>query len=311
MSAIRVEMSASKADQDLLQVISVKKRGVPESQNVDRVTELVYQGADVNRPFQSVASVKALLRRPTIMGTLIRHGANVTSPKMLIDGKNVLMLAVEDGNVAVVREILRNGRMNLESKTADGSTAIMMAATRGVLENIEMLLGAGANLYKKDNAKNGVLHYAARSGSKDMIRYLLTKGANPNQTNALGETPLMVVVDAYIEGNRRFDLEVLKELALVTDLAITDNRGMNVWTRVMEDTDEETADDVKREILQVFKNEIEHRMKNLLLVQKTMADVELPDDILMKISTMGLHDDGVTEHMQRKLSARTKLNTKR
>lgn len=302
-------MSASNANKELMQIVTVKKRGVPESQVVNKVTELIFEGADVNKPFQSPSTVNALLRRPELMGTLIRHGAKVTPYD--------LMNAIEAGNVAAVEKML-SAPINLEFKTGDGTTALMVAAGSGVVPIVELLIHARASLYKRDKEGNGVLHYAARSGSKEMIRYLLMfkRGVNPNNINNNGETPLMVAADAYAESMRKADLDVLKELSLVSDFGVKDGRGKNVWTRVMEDHDEETANDVKKEMLQVFKDEIEDRIRKTLLVQKTMnkqekTDIELPDDIIMKIATTGLHETGSTAHVMRKFSARSKLNTRK
>lgn len=299
-------MSASRVDKEMMEVLTKRKRGVPESVNVDRLTTLIYEGADVNRPFQQAQTIKSVVARPALLGTLIKHGANIASPKTFVDGKNVLMLAIEDGNLKAVEEILKYGRVNLEAKTGDGETAALLAANKGNVDLMSALVKAGAKLYKKDREKNGVLHYAASSRSEKMIEYLLSMGMNPNAQNMSGKIPLLSAVDKYAETMHADDLKVLRLLAKVSDFQIKDRSGRDVFTIVMDELDEETAKDVKMNIMDVFKGEIEGRMKNLMLLSKRQG-MEIPDDILVKISTMGLDDKLTEDHIRRKYSARSKV----
>lgn len=295
------------ADEEMHTLLTVRKRGVDQHEVASRVTDLIYQGADVNQPFRDAATIRSVLSRPVVLGALIKHGANLASPKTLVDGKNVLMLAVENGNVCAVEEILKKARINVNAKTAEGETAAMLAAMKGNVEVIEALVKAGANLFGKDREKNGVMHYAVGSRSGDMVRYLLKKGVNVNMQNQWGMTPLMAAVDKYAEGGNRGDLEVMQELAKASDLKVKNGQGKDVLQQIMDEMEEEAAEDVRAQIMKVFKEEIEDRMKNMLLVSKREG-IELPDDVMMKIATLGLDETGTRGHVQKKFSARQKMN---
>jgi hypothetical protein len=124
--------------------------------------------------------------------------------------------------------------------------------------------------------------------------------------NVFGMTPVMVAVDSYGESQRDGDLKVLRLLAKRSDLRMKDNKGKDIFQRVLEEMDEETEKDIKMNILQVLREEMEQRMTGLLLLSKR-ENMEIPDDILMKISTLGLHSKGTEGHLQRKWSARSKI----
>ncbi len=292
------------ADKEMQTLLHTQKRRVPETEFASRVTDLVYEGADINKPFRDPATIKTIVKRPMILGALIKHGANVTSPKTFVGDKNVLMVAIEEGQVESVEQIIEHARINLEYKTPDGMTALLLAANKGKVQIAEVLLKAGANLFAKDREKNGVLHYAR--GLK-MVKFLLGTSVDPNAQNVWGVTPLMAAVDSYIEDPREDHLKVVQEVAKVSDLQIKDREGRDVYMRVLNDADAETEADVRRVILQVFKEEVEHRMKNLLLLSKR-EQMDIPDDVMMKIATLGLDKTGTAPHVHRKFSARSKMN---
>ena len=55
---------------------------------------------------------------------------------------------------------------------------------------VKLLLDSRANPYAVDSSGNSGLDYAAGYGRKELLEYLLKVGANVNQPNAQGLTPL-------------------------------------------------------------------------------------------------------------------------
>jgi len=73
-----------------------------------------------------------------------------------------------------------------------GETAHIVAAKFGKLENFRYPteIGADINIRNAKDKNNTALHYAANSGSVDIITLLLDKGMSVNLTNTQDSTPL-------------------------------------------------------------------------------------------------------------------------
>eukprot|EP00438_Fugacium_kawagutii_P013813 Skav210604 [mRNA] locus=scaffold234:65601:66426:+ [translate_table: standard] len=65
---------------------------------------------------------------------------------------------------------------------------------------VKLLLDSRANPYSVDSSGNSGLHYAAGYGRRELLEYLLKVGANVNQPNAQGLTPLGAATQNRQEG---------------------------------------------------------------------------------------------------------------
>lgn len=61
------------------------------------------------------------------------------------------------------------------------------------------LINAGANVNRADRCGSTILHKAAQSGQKKVVRLFLAYGANVNALNSKGCTPLMIAANAKCE----------------------------------------------------------------------------------------------------------------
>ena len=61
----------------------------------------------------------------------------------------------------------------------------------GDAELISLLLGAGADVSRKDNRDNVALHHAAMRGDVEVIKALVEAGSDVDAQNRQGWTPLM------------------------------------------------------------------------------------------------------------------------
>ena len=52
----------------------------------------------------------------------------------------------------------------------------------------------------RGNMGNTLLHFAAKSGNVELIKYLLDNGIGPNVQNDMTETPLHMAAEAYLRG---------------------------------------------------------------------------------------------------------------
>lgn len=72
-----------------------------------------------------------------------------------------------------------------------GVTALMRAAIRNNVNQMQLLIEQGSNLFESDSSGWTALMYAAASGHSEPVQMLLGAGANPNQASPHGDTALM------------------------------------------------------------------------------------------------------------------------
>ena len=120
------------------------------------------------------------------------------------DGSTPLILGAGRGNSSIVRILLTRGA-NTSIADAEGFTALLASAQRGCLAVTKLLVNAGADLQATNGLAHTPLHLAADKGHVGVARELLKAGADPQATNALGHTPLLLAAE-------RGHLEVLTAL---------------------------------------------------------------------------------------------------
>jgi len=187
---------------------------------------LLDHGADVNvghRPLFRTALMHAAFRgcKPSVT-LLLDQGADVGHED--IDGKAALVIAAENGQVEVldlllakyvgeaaeksglsaklfcaaawygktgtIEHLVRRG-FDIESKDADGQTALALVAGGGNQKAVAELLQAGADIDAEDRYRNTALSAAVRWGNKKVVEVLLQRGANIEARDRSGSTPLI------------------------------------------------------------------------------------------------------------------------
>src|SRR6516164_8362119 len=101
-----------------------------------------------------------------------------------------LVDAAEKHDRAAVLRLLAKGA-NPNTASADGTTAVMWAASNGDLELVRALIKAGADVKRKNQFGTSALTEAATIGVAPIVDSLIKAGADPNFRNPEGETPLM------------------------------------------------------------------------------------------------------------------------
>ena len=119
-------------------------------------------------------------------------------------GDERLIEAVRDGDHATLLSLLDRKDLDINAGRADGSTALAWAAYMDDERAVELLLRARADV-DKANDFHGVtpLSLACANGNSGMVKKLLAAGADPNQAQQSGETPLMSCANTgAVEGVR-------------------------------------------------------------------------------------------------------------
>jgi ankyrin repeat protein len=101
-----------------------------------------------------------------------------------------LLDAVKSQDRNAVRALLKE-RADVNSRQADGATALAWAVHLDDLETAQLLIGAGADVNLANEYGVTPLSLACTNSNVQMLGALLKAGANPNAAVPTGETPLM------------------------------------------------------------------------------------------------------------------------
>lgn len=144
--------------------------------------------------WSGTAAVASIALHALIVGTAIALpgcGDAVDSPQ------HRLSRAAAEGNIQQVRQLLSEKKgidVNWKGNFGNGNTVLVGAAGSGSAGLVDALLRAGANPNAAGIGGVTPLYLAASEGRVDVMRMLISAGADVNQAaSRYGETPLMVV----------------------------------------------------------------------------------------------------------------------
>jgi ankyrin repeat protein/L-ascorbate metabolism protein UlaG (beta-lactamase superfamily) len=121
---------------------------------------------------------------------LIERGADLHAVRS--DSSTALHLAAERGLGDVVALLVEKGA-DVDVRNTEGKTPLMAASQSGQPEVAELLLRKGADPNASVNDGRTALHEAARSGLPDLVNALLSHGANANaRERNFGWSPLHI-----------------------------------------------------------------------------------------------------------------------
>ena len=105
-----------------------------------------------------------------------------------------LITAVRGRDAAKAAELLSaQPRVDVNQRSADGTTALHWAVYNDDVAMIDRLLGAGANVNAKNDYNSTPFSEAAVVGDSAVVKRLLKAGADVEAANADGQTALMVI----------------------------------------------------------------------------------------------------------------------
>ncbi|XP_048254580.1 putative ankyrin repeat protein RF_0381 [Haliotis rufescens] len=133
-----------------------------------------------------------------VVKLLINAGSNVS----LVEdhGYNILHIATCIGHVAMVKYILSQNILDINSRTKCNRTPVMMAANRSYRNVLAVLVSEGADVSLRDRRGNNILHYTCAGGQMEMVKYVLS--LNKVDINRRGQHGWTSVMVAARLGNR-------------------------------------------------------------------------------------------------------------
>ena len=175
----------------------------------EEVEGLISKGADVNSKNKNNLTplqVAILKNNVEMVEFLVDHGANINE-KDPDRGGTPLDLASN-----LHREEIINFLKSNEAMTCDELKifSLFEAAQNGNIETLKKLISRGADINRKDRLGNTALHYAVVSDNFEIVKYLIEAGASILIRDRKGRTP-----DWYVKSSRIYSFfEELKKKQL-------------------------------------------------------------------------------------------------
>ncbi|XP_036136523.1 ankycorbin isoform X2 [Molossus molossus] len=101
-----------------------------------------------------------------------------------------LLQAVENGDAEKVASLLGKKGASATKQDSEGKTAFHLAATKGHLECLRVMIAHGVDVTAQDTAGHSALHLAAKSSHPESVKKLLQSKCPAESIDSLGKTAL-------------------------------------------------------------------------------------------------------------------------
>src|SRR5215475_1161753 len=182
-----------------------------DRESVEIVRILLQKGADVNvRDRDGTTALMKVIEkwRPELALLLLEHNADTTAQtKRQV---TALMYAAANNQASLIGPLVAKGA-DINARNDRGETALMWAT--GAVgriskpEAVGALLTNGAHINAVDDNGWSALMFAAGQGEADVVRILMSRGADPNLKSKEGETALVIAT----KGEHKETARVLRE----------------------------------------------------------------------------------------------------
>ncbi|CAG9320403.1 TRF4_3 [Blepharisma stoltei] len=186
-------LSAHKIDKNILNqsLYLAVSRSQSTSDHLHCVEALLNSSANPSHKDSGVSLLMhaAKMGQIQLADLLIRYGAPVDDKDN--ESRTPLMYVCESDygdNVDVV-ELLLNCKAQVDSKDANGNTALHKCGERGYVNSMRALLDSAAFFNAQNKDKDTPLHFAARFGHEQCVELLLKWNAKIDMKNNCGKSP--------------------------------------------------------------------------------------------------------------------------
>lgn len=158
---------------------------------------LVKHGANVNEvtPMKTAAHIAMINDYKEAIEELVLHGADVHA---MYDDETMLHYAVHTGFKGLVKILMEKG-VSLDVRNKRGETALGKAIARGNTSFLTFLLEQGVNVHTPVHTNTTLpqtpIGFASYRGYGGIVSQLLEKGADINQKEVSGLTPILVACE--------------------------------------------------------------------------------------------------------------------
>ncbi|MBI2677057.1 MAG: ankyrin repeat domain-containing protein [Candidatus Yanofskybacteria bacterium] len=103
---------------------------------------------------------------------------------------SVLLSASRANLPKTIKAVIEEGVDPNIKRLTDGYTPLLLAAWDGLLDNVRVLVEAGADINAVSNEGGSALMLAAQRGWREIVEYLLSRGADKTLVDLEGYTAL-------------------------------------------------------------------------------------------------------------------------
>ncbi len=148
--------------------------------------------------------------------SLLNRGFDPDTPNP--NGEHGLILALREPSLKVIAALVQAPKINIEVRTPQDESPLMLASLQGLLDICEQLIVKGADVNKPGWTP---FHYAATHGHLPVMRLLLEQSAYIDATSPNGTTPLMMAAKYGTPEAVQLLLEEGADARLKNDLGFT------------------------------------------------------------------------------------------
>ncbi|XP_067660340.1 putative ankyrin repeat protein RF_0381 [Haliotis asinina] len=191
-----------------------------EGGHLEVVTYIVSQNkVDINSrgwKQKTPVMVAAEMGKKDVVEFLVEHGADLLLVKD--GGSNILHLACKGGYVEVVKYIVSQNKVDINSAGWKQRTPVIVAAEMGEKDVVEFLVEHGADLLLVKDGGSNILHLACKGGHLEVVKYIVSQNkVDINSRGWLRKTPVMVAAEMGEKKVVEFLVEHGGDLSLVHD----------------------------------------------------------------------------------------------
>lgn len=185
-----------------------KKAAVKETENNDK--EIAPSTAEVN--FYALKEMRRCVSENDLKSLIktLRENPNIDLNAILNDGDTYLTLAIKKDHRDVRNYLIERGA-SIEKANVNRNTPIIIAASRGLLNSVKVLLDLKVDLEKKNNEGDTALHAAIKNGQDEIALLLIKQGANVEALDGKNRSAIRLAE----EFNVPHSLELLKSVLQV------------------------------------------------------------------------------------------------
>ncbi|XP_046572743.1 putative ankyrin repeat protein RF_0381 [Haliotis rubra] len=241
---------------------------------------------DIGKEGMTPVMLAASEGRKDMFDFLLQNGADLSHADK--HRNNILHRTCQGGNMELVKYVLAQNIVKINSRSDDGSSPAMEAAHAGHIEVLKLLVSEGADLTFLTEDKDNILHVALQSKHMDTVKYVLTNDfVEIDSRNIHGMTAVMLAAEG---GTEKGHSEIVKYILTENAVNIND-RDSEGMTPVLLAADYGYGDIIE-------------------LLESKGADLSVVDDsgenILHKLSLVGQVD--LVNHVLKKKSIVRNIN---
>ena len=177
--------------------------------DLEKIKYILSLGIDINEKSKDgeQAISKATYSNPNldVLDFLVKNGADLSFKANFDSGVNLLFYAAHNENEEIIEYLIKKG-LDINSPSRAGETPLLAAARNPNINVFKKLIESGADINVKDNKDMDALGYAAAfNPNLQLIKFLLDKGFDFHKKRKNGR-------NAVFDATRNENIEVIKYL---------------------------------------------------------------------------------------------------